>query len=176
MKNNNVFIIDFETTGLKIYNKIDFPIEIGIIICDINLNLLDTYTKLIHPDNYIWSKDWSEGQKEAYNIHQISYDEWKLNSKSYNDIKNDIINLSKKYSFTENDKYKKPILMSDNAFFDTTCLRFILPNHLNYFHYATWDTNILLERSVGDPKPKHRALEDCGLLYKQLIKAYSGLF
>ena len=36
MKNNNVFIIDFETTGLKIYNKVDFPIEIGIIICDIN--------------------------------------------------------------------------------------------------------------------------------------------
>lgn len=190
---NNLFIMDFETTGLNIFaGGYDFPIEIGVIVTDSKLNIQETYTSLIMPDLKYKTKDvWVGSEVDAYNVHKITIKEWVDNSISYGLCKHQLANLAKKYTTISPNRLKpiKPIIISDNAVFDTACLQQIFNNNLSdddyttncvedyrdYFHYSTWDTNVLLEHIVGDPVPVHRALKDCGVLYRNLVRAYDNL-
>ena len=50
MMPNNLFIMDFETNGLNVFDGKDIPIEIGVIVTDNMLNFQESYTALIMPD------------------------------------------------------------------------------------------------------------------------------
>lgn len=169
---NNYFIIDFETTGLDYQN--DFPIEVGFIVVDHKLNLLDTYQSLIvWPElemKYKKDFNWEEKYTPAYNVHKIEPADMIRFGKKVYSVKNEIIKYAENYSINNH----KPILISDCANFEFNFLNKILPV-CDYFHYAVWDTNLLLEntKTAHDPVPAHRALADCGLLYRQLIQAYA---
>lgn len=192
MMPNNLFIMDFETNGLNIFDgESDFPIEIGVIVTDPKLNIQETYTSLIMPDSGYKTKDsWVNSEVDAYNIHKITIGEWVNNSITYVQCKDQLTNLANKYTIIDPNGLKqiKPIIISDNAVFETACIRQIFGNGLrddnnkvyaddyrNYFHYSTWDTNVLLEHIIGDPIPVHRALKDCGVLYRNLVRAYDNL-
>ena len=180
---NNLFIMDFETTGLGIFDYTSFPIEIGIVITDNKLNIQETYSSFIRPNDFDSDQtNWNEEELKAYNIHKIEYAEWHDKAIGYNACRQHLMDLADKYTqFTGAIKKIKPIILSDNAVFETMCIRRIFEDNsspMDYrdlFHYSSWDTNIILTNIIGDPIPAHRALADCGLLYKNLVRAYERL-
>ena len=179
MMSNNLFIMDFETNGLNVFDGKDIPIEIGVIVADNMLNFQESYTALIMPDSsYRTRVVWTGDEVYAYNIHKIEVEEWINKSISYQSCKEHLVALANKYTKVDhNGKKVKPIIISDNAVFETACIRQVFGNddYRDVFHYSTWDSNVLLEHVVGDPIPAHRALKDCGLLYRNLVCAYNNL-
>lgn len=180
MMPNNLFIMDFETNGLNVFDGKDIPIEIGVIVTDNMLNFQESYTTLIMPDSSYKNKvSWVDDEIYAYNVHKIEVDEWINESISYQLCKDQLIKLACKYTTLNPNGLKqvKPIIISDNAVFETACIRQIFgdDDYRDVFHYSTWDSNILLDHVVGDPIPVHRALKDCGVLYRNLVCAYNNL-
>ncbi len=179
MMSNNLFIMDFETNGLNVLDGTSIPIEIGVIVTDNMLNFQESYTALIMPDSSDRTKvSWTGAEIIAYEVHKISVAEWINKSISYQSCKEHLVALANKYTEVDHTgKQIKPIIISDNAIFETACVCQIFGNedYRNFFHYSSWDSNILLEHVVGDPIPVHRALKDCGLLYRNLVCAYNNL-
>ena len=179
-----MFIMDFETTGVNVFHTgetRDIPIEIGLIVTDPKLNILETYESFITPkSNYFNQDDWIGDQIYAYNVHKINYTDWINRSIGYQVCRDELIKLADKYTTINPNRLKqvKPIIISDNAVFETACIRQIFGDDYDYrdfFHYSTWDSNILLENTVGDPIPVHRALRDCGVLHRNLVRAFDRL-
>ena len=70
MMPNNLFIMDFETNGLNVFDGKDIPIEIGVIVTDNMLNFQESYTALIMPDSSYKNKvSWVDDEIYAYNVH-----------------------------------------------------------------------------------------------------------
>lgn len=162
-KGQHFFVIDYETTGIDY--EVSQPIEVGILVCDHEFNIVDSFQSLIRaeiPEDQSWL--------EAYRIHGIKPEELKDGSKDW-EVGNSIYTLALKYGFGNN---IKPILVSDNIQFEWHWTDLLMKKvSSNWpFHYCGWDTSLLLEATgVGDPISKHRALEDAGLLHAAIVKA-----
>lgn len=185
-KERNYFILDFETTGLAPTNN--YPIEIGLIITDSKLTILDKFESLIFwqglVDKHVivGANSWLEKYVPAFEVHKISFQEEYLRCSILNcSVKNIISNISSMAAkYTINNK-NKPVIISDNSIFEFGYLQkmfnFAGDDFFNHFHYSVWDTNLLLNncKTAKDPKPVHRAFDDVALLYKELVKSYNEL-
>ena len=170
-KKQRFFICDFETTGIT---DNDHPIEVGIIVCDEDFNFLDSYSSLIAPPddcfgtNDIGVKHWSPRYVDAYKVHRIEPEKFS----SFNDA--NIVRQSVQSLVRLNTvDGRKPILVSDNIQFEWMHMKKLLGRDDWPFHYCGWDTSLFLEATgIGDPRNvPHRALADCGRLYKAIIEA-----
>jgi len=195
VKRENTFLVitDFETTGLDPLR--DYPIEIGCIFLDPNLDVVSTFESLILPpqpeklviattttlDKEYIIPVWEPAYHSAFNVHGITLEELFKKGISPRECVNrlfEIIDYVKKETGLKNGRF---IITSDNAQFEFNFMKrlFALAGEEKWvFHYAAWDTNILLDyffTDIGDPAPKHRALADCWRLYKQLIRCAERL-
>ena len=161
-KGQYFFVIDYETTGIDY--SVSQPIEVGILVCDHEFNIVDSFQCLIKaemPGDQSWL--------EAYRIHGIKPEDLEDRLQDW-EVGNCIYKLAIKYS---KDKIK-PILVSDNIQFEWHWTDLLIKRSSSNwpFHYCGWDTSLLLEATgVGDPISKHRALEDAGLLHAAIVKA-----
>lgn len=163
-KERKFFICDFETTGLD--STKDYPIEIGCLILDNKYNIVDYVDSLIFDPNWdLFNEkfEWKSEYTSAFKVHKILPSELKL-GKTPKEICNI---LNKKIT-------PGSIIISDCISFELNFMKrlYSLANMEYPFHYIGWDTNIILEglSNIGDPKSKHRAIDDCFLLYKQIIR------
>lgn len=173
IKENIVFCIcDFETTGLD--SEKDLPVEIGCIFTDSRFNKLEEYESFIRwPRELLFETIDNETtikreHMAAYNVHKIDYDEL-LKGKTPNKVIKDLFFLVNKHK----PKFGKVILLSDNIRFEWGFMQKLFGSIKveSLFHYAGWDTNLLLEVSgIGDPVPVHRAMSDVKLLHSALLK------
>jgi len=158
---------DFETNGIT---KESLPIEVGCIWTDANFVTLKTYETITKWASIKKSNWYDPSVMGAYNVHKIQWEEY--------DEKGIPVKLAAEAIFTINfellKKYKKVILLSDNAKFETRHMeKMFEAAELDWnFHYCTWDSSSLLEATnVGDPVPEHRAFRDAALLQVAMIKA-----
>jgi len=167
-------ICDFETTGVD--TDKDYPIEIGCIFTDRTFSTLGIYQDLISwPDLMVSGDsidpDWNEHDQQAANIHKISYETYINGAVPLSTVVGNVKDIVDKIL---NKFYKRVILISDNIQFEYRFMS-ILFKEANIewpFHYCGWDSSLLLElTNIGDPVPDHRALRDCALLQRQLIRA-----
>jgi len=160
-------IADTETTGLDYEN--DLPIEVGLVFCNRNWEIIDTYQAFVAWPEITGQDGWTKKQWQASIVHQIPFSEYRKLAKPTSVIVKEIMERT-------GQPPRKPVLISDNAVFDFTFLSKIFrregKNLFDIFHYAVWDTNLFLsETGAGDPVPIHRALQDALLLYKAIIEA-----
>jgi len=167
-------LCDTETTGLRTDNK-DFIIEVGFIFVNNLLKVMNAFDSVVSMPKLIeiledhHNSYWPEEFSEAYKVHNIDPGEI-LNygrepaiiAKSIEEIIDPI-----KASGVE-----KIILISNNAAFDTHFLK-QLYNASGYkwpFHYATWDTSIILNTANLNPTNYvHRAMPDALELLSNLV-------
>ncbi|MFW6247285.1 MAG: hypothetical protein ACOC22_03900, partial [bacterium] len=163
---------DFETTGVAINNfsSRTYPIELGYILTDDHLNIIDSKDILIRWD---WMNDfdnWPLDMQDAYKIHRIELADVKMNGKNIESVVGYISNSLKKAKTD-----LRPTIISDNAYFETYNLHKIY-NHSKKkfpFHYTSWDINILC-KSTNVEKTKehsHRALDDAADMYTRVVRS-----
>ena len=190
-KDDLLFICDFETTGVN--PDIDYPIELGGLITDSELNIIDTYNELIIPDLKTIQEwfikvnhrdEWAPSFKSAYEVHKIDYLELTNEAITYSEA---VHKLNRKLGLIKQEtKAKRVIIVSDNAQFEYNFmikLYSIGDNDLIAegkwpFHYSSWDTSLILEYlvpEIGDAIPVHRAFQDATRLYRQLVRAFEKL-
>ena len=178
-KDNVFFITDFESTGVD--TDLDYPIEIGIIVCDARFNIMNTYESLIkwpllYDEVISAKKEWPEEYQVAYTYHKIPAKEWVGNSVNFEQVVREIKLLINKHQKGD----RKPVIVSDNAVFETNFMKkmFDADKQDWPFHYCSHDTSLLLETTpIGDPRGvTHRALDDAAGLYRYIIRAleYNG--
>lgn len=157
---------DFETTGV---GEHDYPIEVGLVITDHELNALDNYTALIQMGDFQHGyggtrKEWYYHHQEAYKVHGIEVQQVK-------DDGLDAFLVLREISSLIDGDYTH-ILVSDNAAFEQRMMKklfaYVTPD--NYpFHHSTWDVSLLAEicgvASMLKNKP-HRAWEDANLMHQ----------
>lgn len=168
---------DYETTGV---DMCDLPIELGMIFTDHNLEIIDEFggfihwpviqdhfrKQLINNEELSWVSDkWGDGHK-YHKIDPVEYLQ-STDSKYVTHWAETIVNYTNKLKKERN--LDRIILISDNAFFETTHTKLICMTCSNLefpFHYCTWDTSYFLEiLGIGDPdNSPHRALDDVRLL------------
>lgn len=163
-------LCDFETTGVDPDN--DYPIEVAILCCDSQLRVVGAFESLIH------LPAWHDSYWAAVPIHGITPPMLHARSRQHEDVWREIlwcVERCKKILGTK----RTPTLLSDNAQFE---FRFMLrlmnlAQRTDFpFHYCAWDASLLLEATgVGDPKPRHRAMADVGLLHGALLEALRRL-
>jgi len=165
-KDQRFFIFDYETTGTDT-DKCRI-LEIGIIVCNENFELMETFESLVCHDAGDMQLNWNHDELSAYKIHGIKPLDLS-HGMTLQEIRSTIENLAMKH--TKNTV--KPIIVSDNIQFEWALTARILPPIRGYFHYCGWDTSLFLDATgVGDPPtPPHRALKDCGLLHAAILKA-----
>ena len=125
------------------------------------------------------SEEWKEEHQGAYKVHRIDFRSYKLYATKVEKVRDHILSVSNSYK----NKGKRVIITSDNAYFEYAFMKKLIRGEDNItlsnvwpFHYNPWDTDMLLTMTgVGDPKPAHRAMQDVGKLYKNLILAYGKL-
>jgi len=171
MINQDLIFFDFESTGVNVRGDVydDFPIEIGMVLCDKNLIIKDIYQSYI-----IWNelrdlKEWNKEHQDAYKIHKISIDKIQTLGQHPSNVCNDIYILLKTYYSNKSN----PILISDNAYFDTFMMHKLFRNNSFPFHYTTWDIN-LLQISTNTKKVckhDHTALGDSMNMYHRTLRA-----
>lgn len=165
-------LCDFETNGLDpVKND---PIEVGILFCDSDLNVLTTVESLIRCETF------DESHFPALRVHGIT-PMLLQNAPLASDVVREIYEgcqLAKEIT-----RAKKVVLCSDNAHFEHGFMQKLFrvaegdptdfPDCFRWpFHYCTWDTSLLLEMTgVGDPVPVHRAMANVGRLHTALVKA-----
>lgn len=160
------FVINYETTGLGY--ELSEPIEVGIIVCDHEFALIETYQSLINLQNWRPAADF-QSWLPAFKVHGISPSDYAA-APEPRYVGAAINNLAVRHSKNGS----RPILVSDNIQFEWHWTRKLLElEKFDWpFHYCGWDTSLFLEAAgVGDPKPAHRALADAGLLHAAIVKA-----
>ena len=165
-------ISDYETTGVN--TKKDLPIEIGMIFTDCTFATIGTYQDYVRCDALVKAIEdnggkWPTFAQEAYNVHKIDPKAYCKHAVPIKDVAQNVYNAVEGLK----KRHKRVILISDNAKFETAFTERIyekagLPWN---FHFCTWDTNLFLEViGVGDPIAEHRALRDCALLQRQIVR------
>jgi len=179
-----LFLCDFETTGVD--PDVHYPIELGGLLIDNCLNIIDVYHALIKVPKDAWDlfyrehdhkytvvkSDWIEPHDSAYSIHGITVQELMQFGKEPIDVCSELLSFLNRYR-----KYGRVIITSDNAQFEFNFMKklFKMANMLDQwpFHYSAWDTNLdlcLFAPDIGDAIPVHRALPDAFRLYRQLVR------
>lgn len=164
----NVYLVlcDFETTGVELD---DVSIEVGLLILDPQLRIVGAYESLIRR-----KVEFNDHTLDALAVHRINYVRAMASAPGLGEVANRIARLVAERV----PRGKKAVLCSDNIQFEYRHMRdlFIEAAIEFPFHYCGWDTSMLLEATgVGDPKPKHRAMADVGLVYSSLVEAYRRL-
>jgi len=176
-KGHGFFLCDTETTGLD--PSTDFVLEVGGLFVTSDWVIRGYCNMLVLPDPVreklkVNGENWAETEWErAAEIHQI--EGWQL-MEAGNEIAaaKDLAHAVK--TFRKRYYLHKVILLSDNGAFEQGFLKKMFENGGERwpFHYAAWDTNLLLSSSnVGDPLPDHRAFTDSTLLYNHILCALS---
>lgn len=174
-EHNFLFLLDYETTGLD-PNK-DYPIEIGGLLLNSKLELLDSYESMISwPGLRVrlnHKQEWPEEYATAYKYHKITPQEYLNHFRNCDDVILDLQHIFNQH--THSIPKARVILCSDNIQFEWNFTKRLFKDtsHKWPFHYCGWDTSLLLEMlGVGDPKEKpHRALADAKQLYDALIRS-----
>lgn len=134
----------------------------GIVVCDTNFALIETYSSLIKP-----AENSNEEALAAFRVHGITPGVLET-AQQRKDAASDLHRLALKHTIGKN----KPVLVSDNAQFEYAFTKVLLGEYAWPFHYCVWDTSLFLEATgVGDPVPAHRALRDAGLLHAAILRA-----
>jgi len=182
MLKRNMFLIDFETTGLN--PETDYPIEIGLLVLNRKLKILDTFECLIEWGELIQEHEnlnnWKENYQGAFKVHNISIQEYKENTSKlfWSTVVQALNGLAHKYKI---DNFYKPVFVSDNSIFEFQFLKKMYSafglNIFDYFHFSVYDTSLLLHNceTARDPISVHRAMGDVKMLYDELRKAYKEL-
>lgn len=137
MKNNNICFLDFETTGIDLIN--DFPIEIGAILVDGNLNFIKEFHSLIKP-NYAFKI-----KESALKIHNIS--EQVINESP---TEAEVLNLMFK-SLGTNYRLAAWNMSFDVSFFKALCYRNDYQECLNKLNYRHLDVQTInfIAKEIG---------------------------
>jgi len=189
-KTNILFICDVETTGLD--PDKDYPIELGGIFVDRELNGICTFNTLILPPEkvfaYIYREGfghddeiitWKEEYVPAFKVHGITPQELKEYGASPEETVNKLLNVIDHVlrAVGSQKNSTRIIITSDNAQFEFRFIKRlfrIAGKESDFpFHYAAWDVNLclqLLKPEIGDAIPVHRALPDALRIYRQLIR------
>lgn len=179
-----VCFVDFETTGIDLIN--DYPIEVGAVLVDSNLNIVNGFHSLIKPNNSFSIKE------SAYKVHGID-EQTIMQAPSEQKVLNELfLRLGTNYRLAAWN------MSFDVAFFKALCLRNSFESNLNKINYRHLDvqticfiakelraipnninslsdlcSHIGLARSI-----RHSAFEDARLLvsvYKYLFKQLRSL-
>lgn len=163
-------LCDFETTGVDIEK--DYPIELGGIFLDTELNTFDYISSLIYDKSWdlFNSNQWKKEYEQSYKIHKITVEELRNNGISPISLIENLHFIKNKHSI------EKLIIISDNSQFEYSFMKklYELANAKNIFpfHYCAWDTSLLFELlNIQETQPIHRALPDVLRVYKDLCKA-----
>ncbi len=171
-------IVDFETTGLDPFR--DYPIEVGIIYTDLNLNILNVYNSLILADalkeEVSELEEWPDQYAKAYEVHGITLKELKAKGRRGFEVLVDLCGISEEIYGED-----KPYFVADCLNFDWSFLMRLWrlqgmifdATHNFPFHYCGRDINLLFDLGLIEEviKPKHRALADAITVYAQLVSA-----
>lgn len=134
----------------------------GIVVCDANFALIETYRSFIYP-----AENGGEEELAAFRVHGIT-PKMLESAQARINVASDLHTLALKHTIGKN----KPVLVSDNAQFEYAFTKVLLGEYAWPFHYCVWDTSLFLEATgVGDPVPAHRALRDAGLLHAAILRA-----
>ena len=171
-------ICDFETTGID--TETDYPIEVGCIYTDCLFSTIGMYQDFIGwpaLEANIENNTWPDFAQRAFQVHGIKAENYMKENKNFKVVAKEIYDTNA--ALLEN--HKKVILLSDNAQFETAFMKRLFKEAgLDWnFHFCTWDSSLLLEATpIGDPVPDHRALRDCALLQRNIIRAlqYVGTY
>lgn len=156
-------LCDFETTGVDVES--DEAIEVGLLLLDDTLTVIGAFESLIKPPTIVFPDF-----LPAFKVHGILPHE--LNdAPDYAATAKAIDRIVR----SRQGKRGKVTLCSDNIVFETAFMRKLFrASDVEWpFHYCGHDTSMLLDATkVFDPKPKHRAMADVGLVYRALLEAH----
>lgn len=160
--------LDYETTGVPAAKH--YPIEIGVVTTDHNLDELFQFEAMIRWDGLVnissaTSVEWAEPYREGFRFHKIPANNYLKHNRHALAVAKELMGLLKA---EDPDHKKKWVLTSDNIQFEYR-LTEKLWSVVNFdwpFHYCGWDTSLFLEMvGVGDPANNpHRALADAQML------------
>ncbi len=163
-------ICDTETTGITNDSKL---IEVGMLLIDEDFKCIDSLSFLVNHElgiSEICDSEWVNDAADAYAVHKIDAEEVMQRGLSKSASRDLIYDFLLKNASIVSDG--KPVLISDNAKFEWFMLSQIITVE-DYFHYTVWDTNLLFSfAGQTDPKPAHRAMADCFLLYNKLKQVF----
>lgn len=181
MKKSKICFIDFETSGIDVYE--DSPIEIGAVLVDITGNLISEFHSYIKPRV---EADFSE---EAIKVHGLNKRDL-INAPNQNDVLENFFNtlgddfkfggwnIDFDISFFKSmchhshkiDLYNK----IDHRHIDVQSINFFM-NELNFYSSQVISLSDLCNYFSLDRNQKHNALEDAKLtskVYFQLKKLF----
>lgn len=157
-------LCDFETTGVD--TDRDEAIEVALLLLDDTLTIIGAFESLIKPPEILFPNF-----LPAYRVHGILPRELEC-APDYAAVAKAIDQVVR----ARQGKRGKVVLCSDNIVFETAFMKKLFrAAEMEWpFHYCGHDTSMLLDAtSVFDPKPKHRAMADVGLVYCALLEAMS---
>lgn len=171
-------LCDFETSGID--PDTDVPLEVGCLWLDDELRVIGAFESLILQDRK-WGPEITMGKPadsqalRAYAVHKIHPDDFKPTVAFQESAVCSAIAAQTKRA---QGRRGKVVLASDNAQFEFRIMRnMFLRNEIDFpFHYCAWDTSLLFEMTgETDPRPKHRAMADVGLVYDVLLRCRDKL-
>lgn len=186
-ESTTLYFVDVETTGVRL---IDHCIEVGLVAVDGRFDELERWSTLVCPQALMidavfsepgarpvhWSEQpqWWPSAQGAFAVHQIPLAAVLGGGVTEMGVVQRLRHTLERCP-QRDERYKGPILVSDNIAFEVHHLRKLLPDGWWPFHYAAWDTSLLLELTgVGDPpsdEVKHRALDDALGLVERVRQA-----
>lgn len=172
-------IIDFECTGLT-SDPCAIPIEIGALACDRGLNILGLYSSLIRHPGTDPLQDWPAENANAARIHKITPAQLRQEGKEAQVV---VLELLEFIEACKKDFSQRCVLVSDNTPFELEFLKRLYEaaglDFKSPFYYHAWDVYYLFKLaglpSVGVGEKPHRAMGDCQLIYKSLVRAFERL-
>ena len=167
-----ICFIDFETTGTDLID--DYPIEIGAILVDSNMNISKEFHSFIKPNNTF------KLEKTAFDIHGISELTIMQSPAESTVLRNMFSKLGTSYRLAAWN------MSFDVAFFKTMCLRNSFDEYLNKINYRHLDVQTIsfIAKEIGcipntinslselanyfglSRSAHHSAFEDARILYK----------
>ena len=170
-------LVDFETTGIA---EDDYPIEIGMLAMDKHFVAISSFGRLIAWPELLpangYNKDeagagqwgWEGRHKRAFDVHNINH--ISLADKGLDPA--DVVEQALAWIHSLGFKHA-PTLVSDNIIFEHRMAKKLFGEDYP-FHYHGFDIyNLLVMADLYNQRIEkpHRALPDCHLEYRELIRA-----
>jgi len=150
--------IDLETTGLDV--NYCLILEVGMIVTDTNLNILDSFSAVIHRTQYDMNhmNDWCRKTHAESGL----LTEVRLSGLSQGEVEQQAMQFITKHFGDE-----KPVAFGSSVHFDKKFIEKHMPSLNRKFHYRIVDVSsfketlkILFNYEVPMSSAKHRALDD----------------